>query len=71
MRTQWLREELMPFIAPIATGASGVESLLLKHARGVRARWSATHANVLLRGEMVSAGGDVPCTLYQARVKYS
>lgn len=84
LRPQWVREELVPFIAPIATSAGSVESLLLKHGRNLRARWSPAHAQVLLHGawsphDLATAGagaGTSPacagsCTLYQARVKYS
>mgnify|MGYP002759312477 FL=1 len=86
LRPQWVREELVPFIAPIATSAGSVESLLLKHGRNLRARWSPAHAQVLLHGawsphDVATAGagagaGTSPacagsCTLYQARVKYS
>ena len=73
MRPQWIREELVPFIAPLATSPSGIESLLLKHGRSLRARWSSTHAQVLLHGQLTpsATSAPVPCTLYQARVKYA
>lgn len=73
MRPQWIREELVPFIAPLATSPSGIESLLLKHGRSLRARWSSTHAQVLLHGQLTPSASStqVPCTLYQARVKYA
>ncbi|WFD03635.1 Ctf8p and Ctf18p associating protein [Malassezia obtusa] len=78
LRTQWVREELVPFLDDLTrTGskASSLESLLVKHARSSRARWTRVHAAVLLRGEIGEHGtprarGVEECVLYQARVKY-
>ncbi|SHO79233.1 Similar to S.cerevisiae protein DCC1 (Subunit of a complex with Ctf8p and Ctf18p) [Malassezia sympodialis ATCC 42132] len=72
VREQWVREELVPFIEPLAAGGAGasVNSLLLKHARSMQARWSRTHGAVLLRGALASPGrGAESCLLYQARVR--
>lgn len=80
LRTQWVREELLPFLhdlagsAPDAKKKATIEGLLAKHARTSRARWSRVHGQVLLRGELDEGGtrasGAEECTLYQARVRY-
>lgn len=80
LRTQWVREELTPFLqdltaTPGTKKGSSLEGLLVKHARASRARWSRAHAAVLLRGEIAEHGapratGTEECVLYQARVKY-
>ncbi|WFD01306.1 Ctf8p and Ctf18p associating protein [Malassezia yamatoensis] len=77
-RSQWLREELLPFLQDLVdthSKASNLDSLLIKHARSSRARWTRSHAAVLLRGEVSNSsasrtGGSEDCVLYQARVKY-
>lgn len=71
LRPQWVREELVPFIAPIASGKlASVDNLLLKHVRSIRARWSRSHRAVLLHGSLDAARGADECQLCQARVKY-
>ncbi|WFD05893.1 Ctf8p and Ctf18p associating protein [Malassezia vespertilionis] len=82
LRTQWVREEITPFIAHLLSAApgskknAGLDGLLLKHGRSCKARWSRVHAAVLLRAGLLDSAGAPPatgteeCTLYQARVKY-
>lgn len=72
MREQWLREELAPFVEPLAAGTATLDSLLLKHGRSVRARWTPTHASVLLHGAFNGVpGASDECTVVMAKVKYS
>ncbi|WFC97038.1 Ctf8p and Ctf18p associating protein [Malassezia brasiliensis] len=72
-RPQWVREELVPFVQALAP-AQGLDALLVKHTRASRARWSRTHAAVLLRGELEAPAparaAPETCTLLQARVRY-
>lgn len=74
-RPQWVREELVPFVHALTHAHQSLDALLVKHARASRARWSRTHAAVLLRGEIDAVGapraaGSETCTLLQARVRY-
>ncbi|KAI3623579.1 DCC1 [Malassezia furfur] len=71
----WVREELVPFVHALTHAHQSLDALLVKHARASRARWSRTHAAVLLRGEIDAGGapraaGSETCTLLQARVRY-
>ena len=65
VRSQWVLEELVPFLAPLTPPAepgkksSPLDALLMKHARSFRGRWSRVHRAVLLEGAgpEAAAGG--------------
>lgn len=75
LRPQWVAQELQPYISPLVAGnvpekrAAALEKLLLTHARSIRARWSAVHGAVLLRGAEDAARNSEECLVYQARFK--